>query len=85
MVCVGQLLLIAGDPVLLRVFLLVSSLTWRWRILLGLVLNGTLLVRSNGEDGVGSRMGFLLLAVPMRWLRPMLALLLIGGSRLTFR
>ena len=41
-ICIGQPLLIAGDvnadpfPVLLRVFLLVSLLTWHWRILVGL-------------------------------------------------
>ena len=58
-VCIGQLMLIAGDlnadpavipfPVLLRVFLLVGLLTWLWRILVGLVLHLTLLVGSVGR------------------------------------
>ena len=70
-------------PVLLSVFLLVGLLTWHLRILLGLVLNLTLPVSSIGRM-VLVLVGTLLSAVPMRWLRRMLALLLIGVSLPTF-
>ena len=90
--CIGQPLLIAGDlnadpaviPCLAKVFLLVGLLTWHWRILVGLVLNLTLPVNSIGSV-VLVRVGILLLAVPMRWLRLMLASFLRGGSLLTFQ
>ena len=68
-------------PVLLRVFLLVSLLTWHLRIFLELVLNLTLPVSSVGRM-VLVRVGILLSAVPMRWLRLMLVSLLTGVSPL---
>ena len=91
-VCIGQLLLIAGDlnadPAVMSCF--------AWGTSAGKFVDLALAYsRGAGVQPdatckfnrrvVMVRVGFLLMAVRMRWLRLMLALLLIGGSLLTFQ
>ena len=87
-VCVGQPMLIAGDfnadpAVIPRLAKGISAGKFVDLALAYSLGAGVKFVSSNGRM-VLVLVGIFLSAVQMRWLRPMLALLLIGGSLLTF-
>ena len=92
-VCIGQPMLIAGDlisdpaviPCLAKGISAGKFVDLALAYSFGAGVTPDATCKFNLEWMVLDRVGILLLAVPMRWLRPMPALSLIGGPLLTFQ